>query len=84
MVLGPADGVDRVGRIEETTDGGATWTPRMDGLEQSWPRHMVERFLQVDDMLLAVLSSGDLITAKLASLTWTSVAIDASVNAVAV
>jgi photosystem II stability/assembly factor-like uncharacterized protein len=70
MVLGPADGVDRRGRIEETEDGGQTWVPRMTGLVDIWPEHMVERFLQVEDALLAVLSNGELISASLDSLEW--------------
>ena len=70
IILGPADGVARRGRIEETEDGGQTWTPRMSGLDDIWPGHMVERFLQVDDALLAVLSNGQLITASLDSLEW--------------
>ncbi|MCC7160879.1 MAG: exo-alpha-sialidase [Anaerolineae bacterium] len=34
FVLGPADGVDRNGRIEESRDGGATWTSASNGLER--------------------------------------------------
>ena len=84
MILGPADGVSRRGRIEETGDGGQTWTRRMDGLASVWPEHMVERFLQVEDTLLAVLSNGELIAASLDTLEW-QVVIPAvqNVNAVA-
>ena len=32
IVLGPADGVDYNGRIEETRDGGRTWQPASSGL----------------------------------------------------
>jgi photosystem II stability/assembly factor-like uncharacterized protein len=70
MILGPADGVARRGRIEETQDGGQTWTPRMAGLASVWPKHMVERFLQVGTQLLAVLSNGELIASSLAELQW--------------
>jgi photosystem II stability/assembly factor-like uncharacterized protein len=70
MVLSPADGVDRNGRIEATLDGGKAWELASDGLQVPWARGMVERFLQVDQELLAVLSNGQLLSAPLASLTW--------------
>lgn len=70
VVLGPADGVDRNGRVEETTDGGQTWNPASNGLDVPWRSHMVERFNQVDDELLAVLSNGELYAAPLAALEW--------------
>ena len=70
MILGPADGVDRNGRIEETTDGGQSWRPASEGLEVPWRHHMVERFSQVGDELLAVLSNGELYAAPLAALHW--------------
>jgi hypothetical protein len=43
-LLGPADWVDRNGRIEESLDGGTSWRPASEGLQVPWPRHMVERF----------------------------------------
>ncbi len=70
ILLGPADGVDRNGRIEETRDGGRTWQPASTGLDTPWPHHMVERFTQAGDELLAVLSNGELYAAPLASLQW--------------
>jgi photosystem II stability/assembly factor-like uncharacterized protein len=70
IVLGPADSVDRNGRIEQTRDGGCTWAPASAGLDVPWRRHMVERFLQVDNELLAVLSNGALHAAPLATLEW--------------
>jgi photosystem II stability/assembly factor-like uncharacterized protein len=70
IILGPADSVDRNGRIEETRDGGRTWLPAARGLDVPWRRHMVERFLQVDNELLAVLSNGELHAAPLATLEW--------------
>jgi photosystem II stability/assembly factor-like uncharacterized protein len=65
-VLGPANFVDRYGRIEETRDGGRTWQPASHGLETPWRRHMVERFAQSGDELLAVLSNGELLAAPVA------------------
>ena len=70
LVLGPADGVDRNGRIEATQDGGRAWAPASDGLGVPWQRGMVERFAQVDDELMAVLSNGRLYSAPLAGLEW--------------
>lgn len=70
LVFGPADSVDRKGRIEETGDGGKTWQMVSEGLEVPWSRHMVERFLQVNYELLAVLSNGELLAAPLPTLQW--------------
>jgi photosystem II stability/assembly factor-like uncharacterized protein len=70
LILGPADNVDRGGRIEETHDGGQTWQSASTGLNTPWPHHMVERFTQVDDELLAVLSNGELFTSPLTKLHW--------------
>jgi len=70
MLLGPADGVDRRGRIEETIDGGKTWEPAMVGLDEVWPEYMVNRFVQVEDELFAVLSNGRLIRSARGTLDW--------------
>jgi photosystem II stability/assembly factor-like uncharacterized protein len=84
LIFGPADGVDRRGRIEETRDGGEMWQPRYEGAGAPWPRHMVERFVAAGDELLAVLSNGQLLAAPLAALAWQAVAADAGwVNDVA-
>lgn len=70
IILGPADHVERGGRIEETRDGGETWRLVSTGLAVPWPHHMVERFTQVGPHLLAVLSNGQLLAAALDSLDW--------------
>jgi photosystem II stability/assembly factor-like uncharacterized protein len=74
LVLGPADGVDRNGRIEETFNGGNSWQSASNGLEVPWERHMVERFKQVDSQgnreLMAVLSNGELLSSRLGRLNW--------------
>jgi photosystem II stability/assembly factor-like uncharacterized protein len=70
LILGPADGVDRNGRIEASKDGGKTWQFASDGLDAPWRRHMVERFIQLDNALLAVLSNGELLFTSLAILSW--------------
>lgn len=70
FILGPADNVDRNGRIEESRDGGETWQPAADGLKVPWARHMVERFKQVDDELFAVLSNGEICVARVDEWAW--------------
>jgi photosystem II stability/assembly factor-like uncharacterized protein len=70
LILGPADGVDYNGRIEVTFDGGIIWQPASQGLDVPWRRHMVERFTPAGGELLAVLSNGELIRARLDSLFW--------------
>ncbi len=70
ITLGPADDVARNGRIEESRDGGTSWTVASGGLATPWPRSMVERFVQVGDELLAVLSNGQLLAAPLPALSW--------------
>lgn len=70
MILGPADGVDRNGRIEESGDGGQTWSLASNGLQVPWRRGMVERFFQAEDELFAVLSNGQLFSASLPALEW--------------
>jgi hypothetical protein len=61
IIAGPADGVSRNGRIEESNDGGPAWHLASDGMMSApWSRHMVERFVQFDNDLFAVLSNGEL------------------------
>lgn len=73
LLLGPADGVDANGRIEQSADGGRTWTPATAGLNLPWPNHMVERFTPVGRTLLALLSNGDVFAATPERLHWTPV-----------
>ncbi|MEW6404585.1 MAG: hypothetical protein AB1649_22540 [Chloroflexota bacterium] len=70
MILGPADYVDSDGRIEESRDGGETWSMASSGLKIPWRRGMVERFFSLDDELFAVLSNGHLLRASLSKLEW--------------
>lgn len=70
MILGPADNVDRNGRIEESRDGGETWQSASDGLAVPWKNHMVERFQHVDDELFAVLSNGEILLARVNEWKW--------------
>lgn len=61
IIAGPADGVSRNGRIEESFDGGQTWQLASDGMMPvPWPRHMVERFVRLGNDLVAILSNGEL------------------------
>lgn len=83
LILGPADGVDRRGRIEESHDSGKSWQAASSGLATPWAHHMVERFQQVGDRLLAVLSNGELYVSMLAP-NWRRLLPDAGkVNAIA-
>jgi photosystem II stability/assembly factor-like uncharacterized protein len=70
IILGPADGVDRSGRIELTEDGGGHWSPASAGLEVPWPRTMVERFASVGGEVVAVLSDGRLYSSSTSRLQW--------------
>ena len=70
VVLGPARGVNTGGRIEETIDGGKSWQMASNGLPVPWIKNMVERFLQVEDDLLAVLSDGSLLSTQLPGFSW--------------
>ncbi|MCA1553322.1 MAG: hypothetical protein LC737_02985, partial [Chloroflexi bacterium] len=70
LILGPAEGVDSNGRIEETRDGGATWHVASSGLRVPWAHHMVERFAPIGDELFALLSNGEVLRAPLATLAW--------------
>ncbi len=74
QILGPADGVESNGRIEETQDGGITWQSASRGLQVPWRRHMVERFVEVGSELLAVLSDGMLIASPLTGGSWRQIA----------
>ena len=70
MVLGPADGVGRGGRIEYTTDGGETWRLLMDNIADRWPEAMVERFVAAEGEIFPVLSNGKLLTARTKAFSW--------------
>jgi hypothetical protein len=70
LILGPADHVDSNGRIEESQDGGKSWSPASNGLKVPWRRGMVERFFQAGDEVFAVLSNGQLLNASLNNLEW--------------
>jgi photosystem II stability/assembly factor-like uncharacterized protein len=70
MLLGPADGVDRNGRIEETRDGGQSWQSASQGLPVPWRDSMVERFSQYGHTIFAMLSNGELWAAPLEELRW--------------
>ena len=83
IILGPADYVDSVGRVEESRDGGQTWNPASAGLKVPWRKHMVERFMQIDSELFAVLSNGELLVTQLSALNWQRILPDVKdVNAI--
>jgi hypothetical protein len=83
IIFGPADGVGRKGRIEETYDGGKSWRPASGSLKVPWPRTMAERITQIGKDLLTVLDDGRLLAAPLPALDWQFILEDVSgVNAV--
>ena len=85
IILGPADDVDRNGRIEESRDAGLTWHAASQGLKVPWRRHMVERLTQFGEGLIAVLSNGEVLFAELPGLRWRPILEEAGdVRAVAV
>jgi photosystem II stability/assembly factor-like uncharacterized protein len=70
ILLGPADRVDRNGRIEESRDGGKTWMPGSEGLAVPWSSHMVERFTSTGEDFVAVLSNGEVLVRPLQGGAW--------------
>jgi photosystem II stability/assembly factor-like uncharacterized protein len=70
IIAGPADGVSRNGRIEESNNGGKTWHSLSTGMEAPWESHMVERFFHTDNYLYAILSNGELWTISLGQKKW--------------
>lgn len=70
IILGPAKGVDRDGWIAATNDGGQTWVSASEGLDVPWSEHMVERFIQAHEDVLAVLSNGALLSSSMAGWKW--------------
>ena len=70
ILLGPADNVEVNGRIEESRDGGRTWSPASGGLDVPWPEDMVERFVPDRGNLLAVLNNGELLSAGIGRWDW--------------
>ena len=83
IILGPADYVDSLGRIEESRDGGQTWNLTSAGLKVPWRSHMVERFTHIGSELFAVLSNGELLVTQLSDLAWRRIMPDVKdVNAV--
>ena len=73
LVLGPAGGVDRNGRIMETFNSGESWAPIESGLETPWPRTMVERFYGHEGHLLALLSNGSLFLSEVGLWNWVQI-----------
>lgn len=71
IVLSPNDSVARKnGRIEESTDGGATWRRASDGLDLPWPDRCVERFIQIGSDLFGITNDGLLYVSSVHDLHW--------------
>jgi photosystem II stability/assembly factor-like uncharacterized protein len=85
IILSPADSVrHKNGRIEESRDGGRSWTLASDGLDLPWPHRMVERFFQIGVELFAVTNDGSVHSAPMDRLEWRRILPDVDrVNAIA-
>ena len=70
LLLGPADGVDYNGRIEETFNDGQSWQPASTGLSVPWSHTMVERFVTLEQDLIAILSNGEVWSARPPQFAW--------------
>jgi photosystem II stability/assembly factor-like uncharacterized protein len=70
LLLGPADGVDYNGRIEETFNDGQSWQPASTGLSVPWTHSMVERFATLDQNVFAILSNGQVWSARPPKFAW--------------
>jgi photosystem II stability/assembly factor-like uncharacterized protein len=71
VILGPADSVARKnGRIEESRDGGQSWSGASEGLDLPWPDTMVERFVPVGEDLFAVTSDGRVYATSRGEIRW--------------
>lgn len=70
IVLGPADGVSRNGRIEESRDGGQSWTEVSQPLATPWPEDMIERFVSQGNSPIAVCSDGRLFRSNVDTARW--------------
>jgi len=64
ILVGTKDGIWR------SVDGGRNWNLASKGLDLPWPQHMVERFCQSNEELIAVLSNGELWSTELEAIEW--------------
>jgi hypothetical protein len=72
LLAGPAPGVGRGGRIVVSADGGDTWAPASDGIDEPMP-DMVERFAAgPDGDVWAICSGGRLLRATPGEWRWES------------
>ncbi|HET9221228.1 MAG TPA: hypothetical protein VFO07_01930, partial [Roseiflexaceae bacterium] len=70
LIVGPADGVEINGQIEESNDAGWSWHAIPAGLPVPWRRAVVERLTQVGAELFAVVSNGHVFAAPIETLEW--------------
>lgn len=85
ILLGPADGVSRVGRIEETRDGGRTWIPASQGLATPWHDQMVRRFYASEESIVALVNREPPLIAPKSTLRWRRLPFEAGgANALAI
>jgi len=71
IVLSPNDSVAHMnGRVEESRDGGRTWTRASQGLDLPWPHRCIERFIQIGNELFGVSDDGRLYASASDNLAW--------------
>lgn len=72
ILLSPAEGVSRKGRIELSRDAGESWNTASRGLDTPWADDLVERFVSTSEQLLAVRAKGEVMSAEIKNLHWRS------------
>ena len=71
LVAGPAGGVGKEGRIEESLDGGMTWRTNPADPPPPWADFMVERFHEREGILHALLTNGTILVRRGPVAAWT-------------
>jgi photosystem II stability/assembly factor-like uncharacterized protein len=69
MILGSAQGPDRMGEIVETKDGN-TWQSVNDGSGAPWEKSMVEKFVRGNENIYMILSDGRVFSSDKKNIKW--------------
>lgn len=70
LMFGPAEGVDRNGRILGSTDGAMNWQEMPSDILQPFPHTMIELMVSHEELVLAVLSDGRLMRSERQKNAW--------------
>lgn len=82
ILMGPAEDVGRMGRLERSRDGGATWQAASGSLKVPWRRTMPERLARISGRMFCILDDGRLLAATPEGDDWEYILPDLKVNAV--